>query len=434
MKTELPNLLLADENGTIYDHPDYLAAGKSGNAVVLPDPDELIPLPEGSRFFTLPGRLPIGWNTKTSQFECVEEYSPETGRAHTAVACFLPPAYTRTLLPAYEIDEETLLPLWAYCAVGWMNGAFYAAGIRVDSCKRWDPVYFDDTTLPGKIKDFEFAVKENRLLEHLKRCATDYHCFAAKNLFFRRWECPLPTSPSCNAACLGCLSLQPDDSCHASQERINFIPTPEEISALAIEHLQNAPFAIASFGQGCEGEPLLAFDSIEKAIRIIRKKTSRGIINLNTNGSYPGKVAKLADAGLDSIRISLNSPSKQLYDLYYKPADYSFEDVIATIRLSSERNLFTVLNLLVYPGLTDHADEVAELEALIADGNVHMVQMRNLNIDPLLYERCIPMPTGGAIGIRNMITRLKERFPKLAIGYFNKPEEELPASFHKERK
>jgi hypothetical protein len=57
-----------------------------------------------------------------------------------------------------------------------------------------------------------------------------YHCFAAKNIFVGRWEAPLPTSPTCNARCVGCLSLQ-EGECPASQDRIQFVPTPEEIEA-----------------------------------------------------------------------------------------------------------------------------------------------------------------------------------------------------------
>ena len=61
---------------------------------------------------------------------------------------------------------------------------------------------------------------KNRLLKHLEKCAMFYHCFAAKNIFAGRWEAPLPTSPTCHARCIGCLSLQ-EGECPASQDRIN---------------------------------------------------------------------------------------------------------------------------------------------------------------------------------------------------------------------
>ncbi|MBV5345336.1 MAG: hypothetical protein JZU63_07315, partial [Rhodoferax sp.] len=59
----------------------------------------------------------------------------------------------------------------------------------------------------------------------------------------------------------------------------------QEIAAVAVPHLQRAEHAIVSFGQGCEGEPLLQAQTIAQAIRRIRKKTSRGTINLNSNAS-----------------------------------------------------------------------------------------------------------------------------------------------------
>jgi len=65
----------------------------------------------------------------------------------------------------------------------------------------------------------------NGFLNSFQGVPSSNHCFAAKNVFFRRWECPLPTSPTCNAGCLGCISLQPSECCPASQERIDFVPS-----------------------------------------------------------------------------------------------------------------------------------------------------------------------------------------------------------------
>ncbi len=73
-----------------------------------------------------------------------------------------------------------------------------------------------------------------------------------------------------------------------------------------------------SFGQGCEGEPLIVSDVIRDAILLIRKETSKGTINLNTNASLPSRVAELADAGLDSMRISMNSPRPKTYKAYFR--------------------------------------------------------------------------------------------------------------------
>ena len=136
------------------------------------------------------------------------------------------------------------------------------------------------------------AHPKNRMVPHLARCAREFHCFAAKNFFARRWEMGLPIAPLCNADCRGCISLQTDDLFPASHQRIEIVPTPEELSEIAVPHLEGAEMAVASFGQGCEGEPLLQAGVIERACRLIRERTLQGTLHLNTNGSRPEWMAR----------------------------------------------------------------------------------------------------------------------------------------------
>jgi hypothetical protein len=170
--------------------------------------------------------------------------------------------------------------------VGWRDGKFWITGVHVDPNHHWDPRFFqDDRDLAVKVEKFSCNYEGNRLVEHLSRCALEYHCFAAKNVFYRRWEFPLPTSPVC---------------------------TVEEVTQVALPHLEEAEDAIVSFGQGCEGEPLLQVDLLEESISTLRDSTDRGTINLNTNASIPSFVDRLCRAGLDSIRVTLNSPDTDI--------------------------------------------------------------------------------------------------------------------------
>jgi len=251
-----------------------------------------------------------------------------------------------------------------------------------------------------------------------------YHCFAAKNIFVGRWEAPLPTSPSCNARCIGCLSLQ-EGECPASQDRIAFVPTPEEIAEAAVPHLMTAEDPIVSFGQGCEGEPLVQSKTLVKSVKLMRDATSRGVINLNTNGFSAERIRAMRDAGLDSIRISLNSCDQERYNQYYRPRGYKFEDVMESVRVSKKIGLFTSLNYLVFPGYTDREDEVGKLMKLVAKTKIDLIQMRNFSIDPALYLRSVTRPDGKAIGVRGLIRQLKAEFPKLKIGYFNLPKKDM---------
>ena len=424
MSVEYPRLVFSDREGRIWDHPYLKLAGRSGDRIILPPPSELVPLPMGSQIFTLPGRIPIGWDEENGSYLLSEKMRKGRKEVNcTAVAAFLPPGYIRTLLPATQLESKfPTLPLWAYSSVGWKDGRFWATGLLIDSNPHWHPKYFrNDHLLSKKVSSILGKKPQNHLLQQLSKCALEYHCFAAKNVFLRRWECPLPTSPSCNADCLGCISLQASECCPASQERIQFVPTLGEVLDVALPHLEKAEDGIVSFGQGCEGEPLMQWRLLESAVRKLREKTCRGTINLNTNGSFPERVEKLCDAGLDSIRVTLNSPHPNYYKRYHRPRRYKFEEVVDSLISAKGKEIYTSINLLVLPGFTDRGEEVKGWIQLIKKTRLDLIQMRNLNIDPDLYLS--EMGEGEGMGISRMIEILKREFPCLQFGYFNRTKE-----------
>src|SRR5207253_542933 len=206
----------------------------------------------------------------------------------------------------------------------------------------------------------------NPLLRQLAHCALEYRCFTAQNTFYERDEAAIPASSGCNARCVGCISEQPEGGPPASHQRIGRAPDAEDMAAIGTPHLARAPDAedmaaigtphlarapgrtMVSFGQGCEGEPLTRAREIAEAIRKMRQATPRGSINVNTNGSLPGNLALLIDAGLDACRISLNSAHKPLYEAYYQPIQYGWEEVEESIRLARRRGVYTALNLLTF--------------------------------------------------------------------------------------
>ncbi len=447
-----PKLVYADTHGNIFDHPTLEMGGASDGKFTRIAREELIPLPEDSRLFTMPGRLPIGWHphrgeyltftgdgknervkgkkgkegNNTLQFSIRNPQSAIRNPVY-AVAAFPPPGYTRTLRPAAQlVDASQILPLWAYTAVGWMDGQFWIAATQVDSNPYWLPANFNDRNLAPMVDKRLEAAPENRLLEQLSRCAIDYHCFAAKNAFLGRWECPIPTSPGCNSRCVGCLSWQPADSCAASHERITFTPSPQEIVEVALPHLTAVEKGMVSFGQGCEGDPILQVDVIEEAIRAIRAETCSGSININTNASRPKHVERLCKAGLDSIRISINSAVERTYNRYYRPVNYRFNDVIASAKIAKDYGLFVCINLLTFPGVTDRVSELDAILRLIDQTHLDFIQMRNLSIDPDLYLRALALEDEPTVGIRQFMARIKAEFPHIEFGYFNRPKEDYP--------
>ncbi|GFE57692.1 radical SAM protein [Geobacter sp. AOG1] len=429
----LPKLLYADAKGNIFDHPHLTMAGMNGTEPVLPEDVELIPLPEDSRLFTIPDTPPMAWDANKRAFVTVE--TVREGRREQrvqAVSAFMAPGYVRTLLPACDYRKKKVhLPLWSYTAVGWdeERERFVVAASRVDGNENWLPRNYDDRKLDPLVRKLVAEFPDNRLLVQLARCAVDYHCFAAKNLFFRRWEAPIPTSPACNSRCLGCISLQPSDCCPSNHERIGFVPTPEEIVELMLPHLNEAPEPIVSYGQGCEGDPILQADTIAEATRRLKAATSRGTVNFNSNGSFPDRIALLCDAGMDSMRFSMNSVQEEFYNRYYRPVGYTFSAVRESVRLAKERGLFTMINYLVSPGLSDRDDEVEALLQFIGETGVDMIQMRNLSIDPDFYNTRMGV-TGKGMGMYRMLERVKKEFPRIQYGYFNRTKENFfPAGY-----
>jgi pyruvate-formate lyase-activating enzyme len=419
----LPYMLYADSQGNVYEHPYYRMIGASGDSFEILGEEDLMPMPEFSKLFFIPDCPPLGLDPATGRYKTIKRVKTEGSYQKCfAVAAFMEPGIVRSHLPAVDYGNKTyILPMWGYTAVGFRDDGYHVAAFRIEYNHKWDPRNYDDRKLVPAIKKFKKTGTHGALTEHLTNCAVNNHCFAAKNLFLTRWEAPLPVSRTCNANCLGCLSLQPDNQCSSSHHRITFKPDIDEIVSLAVNHLDHAPEAIVSFGQGCEGEPLTEYKLIAESIREIRKKTGRGTINLNTNGSWPGRVREVALSGLDSIRISLNSARPEFYRAYYNPCNYDFKDVVESIITSRQHGLYTMLNYLVFPGITDQEDEIEALKGLIRKTKVNFIHLKNLNIDPQSYIKTMPVTGSKVVGMKRMTEKLIAEFPDIKLGYFNQP-------------
>jgi pyruvate-formate lyase-activating enzyme len=418
---QIPSLVFTNSRGEILDHPGLQMAGSSCGKISSIRREDLIELPEGSELFVLPGRLPVGIDPVTGNTSVLSS-EPFSKGTPQAVAAFMSPAHTAIFTAAYKSTADApLLPLFSYTAVGWYKEKFWVTGFRCDPDNRQDANQFDQKKINTRTKKILKKNPSNRLIQHLGKCCLTYGCPAARNYFLGRWEAPLPTSPSCNASCIGCISLQPSGCCPATQDRINFVPKPSEIAEMATPHLRTAPRPIVSFGQGCEGEPLLQAATLEKAIRLIRLETDRGTINLNTNAGMPEAVDRLIDAGLDSIRVSINSARPGFHEKYYRPKGFSLEDVKQSIALMKKAGRHVSLNYFILPGFTDDPEEFDALCRLIEQYRPDLIQLRNLNMDPEWYCRTIGHQPSSPMGILFWHQQLKELFPALRFGYFNPP-------------
>jgi len=396
------HLVYADKQGRVYEDTRYGAVMRSGGMLVEPAPEELIPLPPGASLVVLPGRAAAAIDRGGS----IVPY-PRDGA--TAIAALLPQGYLRTLLPGYRPTPEPL-PLFGYAGVAWYDGQLWVAALPAasdDDLKRWDPSLFNTLDLPRLIALRRGEFGRNRILEQLIFCTERYACFTAQNMLYRRFEAGLPISPRCNANCVGCISLQASGCCPSPQERIAFVPTVHEATELAVKHLTGGGDTV-SFGQGCEGEPLLESELAADIVQAVRQQTKCGRINANTNaGSFCG-VRAVVDAGIDSLRVSLNSPRPVYYDPYYRQKSYVLDDVIAGIEYARSNGVFVSLNLLVMPGVSDHEAEITALLRFIRRTGVNQVQFRNLNIDPDLYLSLLPTASGEPLGMGRLLQVVRE--------------------------
>ena len=423
--TSSPYLLYSDGEGNVYEDTSLYAIGRSGMYAEQIPLEDWIVLPDGGNLYELEHRRAVGIDVETGELRVCEK--------GWATAAFIPPAYTGLYLSSFVNEEDApTLPLFCYTAVGFYEGEFVVPAVRVEQDIRQECEGFDALKVEDGIGRLIERFPNNRLVDHLAHnCALTYTCPAARNYFLGRWECPIPTSPACNSNCIGCISFQPEaESIEASQDRLNFKPTAGEIVEFTVDHLETAPFPIVSFGQGCEGEPLLMWETIREAIKQIRKFTPKGSININTNGSKPDAVEALCQAGLDSIRVSTNSVQKWLYDAYYLPNNYQFQDIIESLRIVNQHGGWTSINYFVFPGVTDSPEEYEALRQVIQYTGLKMIQWRNFNIDPDWYfEKVDIQELSEPLGIKELMRRIKAEFPHIKYGYYNPPMERIKGNY-----
>lgn len=411
-----PFLVSADASGRIVERPHLSLLGRRGAELVDLAWDDLMPLPGESELFLLPGRKGLGRAGDGSVAEA----------PGVAVAAFAAPGHTLSCHPAYRREASApLLPLFAYGAVGYGRGRFWVAARKVDEDRRQVFSGIRAGLVESRARMLLLRKPENRLLAHIvNNCVLRYGCPAAKNFSLGRFEAPLPTSRSCNARCLGCISAQGGDSPLkvTPQCRLDFTPSPQEICEVMLMHAERETGRpIVSFGQGCEGEPLMNPGLLEESIRLFRlaPSGSEATVNCNTNASRPEAVALLARAGLTSIRVSLNSARPEVYRAYYRPVDYDFGSVTASIEAAKTLGVHVALNLLYFPGLTDTEEELAALTGLVRGLRIDMIQWRNLNMDPdWLWETMAPFASR-PMGLSAFMERLGKACPWLRHGYFN---------------
>ena len=118
------------------------------------------------------------------------------------------------------------------------------------------------------------------------------------------------------------------------------------------------------------------------------------------------------------MRVSIISAIDKSYDTYYKAA-YKLANVKESIKYALNKNVYVSLNMLYFPGFNDRAEELDGWLKFFDELPVHMIQVRNLNIDPDIFLTAMPPQNGEIIGTKNFLQNIKSRFSNLQIGSFS---------------
>ncbi|MHB1523287.1 MAG: radical SAM protein [Candidatus Dormibacteria bacterium] len=409
--------LLSDQSGEmVVAPPGWEAIGQSGRRWV--DIESWIPMPQGTTLMHLPHRLGLARRPGG-------EVRAVAGSHPLPVAAVLPVGYLRLLLPPHRPEPlAQTLPLYGYTAVADRDGEVVVAAARTDDYPPWTGRRPRRAELAAAVAALQRELPRNPVVAQLSVCALEHNCLTAQNTFLGRHEGALPTSAACNADCLGCISLQTDSGAPTPQPRMRRAPAARELIEVGHSHLVRCEAAgvpgMVSFGQGCEGEPLLRERVLVPVTEELRRHHPRATIHVNTNASRPEALRRLVEAGVNSCRISVFSFRQDLFAAYYRPRGYGIEQVVHSARLAAALGAQVTVNLLTFPGVTDSPSEVGLTIEVLRELSVDQLQLRTLNGDPAWILDRLPELEPG-LGMGELVSQLTRGLPGLAVGNFTRP-------------
>ena len=400
----------ADRAGRIVLAADYAAAADDGLRVRAVA--STIPLPANTEVVPLAERVAVGMD-RTGR-------PRPLGAGRFAVGAILPPGYVRLLLPAYGAASRTpsLAPRpYAAVAANELGELVVAAALIDAKASEFD--HRGDPALRERIAGALRDRPSNALLRQLARCAREYGCRAAANAFLGRADCALPVAAPSNERPPD--GVGPGATNDASpREPAAFHPTAHEVADVAAAHLA-AGGVLLAFGRACEGEPLLAARLIEAAVTSLRRRTSSGVVHVETNGSLPAAIRRLIDAGVDSIALRVASARAETHDTLTGSEGFRLTDVRASLADAVDAGIAVALVALVMPGVTDRERESDALIALAgALPPSSRVVLRDLAADPDRVRALLPT-TEEPHGVERMIERLRAEAPHATLSTHVRP-------------
>jgi hypothetical protein len=433
------HLLVASGEGEVFEHPTLQilpVRDAERLPVELGHPDPFSVSPTGTRLVVLHGCRPIGWDPAGQCRVRVEEVE-RNGRPQQvwAVGAVLPPGWLCLRLATTEHDpnSQASSPLTC-CEVGGSEGEVHVAASSLRPLSHPDAPAYDTPDLPARVQRRLAASPGNRVLRRLAHCALEYSCRMAQNFFYRRGEVFLWVAGGCEAGCRGCVGLcRPRDGV-STRERLHATARVEDLVELAAEHVRDVPHGTVTFGLGAVDDPHLAYKRIERAILVLRTRTTAGGLNLDVQGGSPSFIGQLFTTGLGSVRIGLNSAVRERYERCYGGVGATFEKLRSCLGVARGKGARVFLGLEVLPGLSDRPSEIEALLRLIEEFRLDGVQLRTPAGRPD-EGAGFPDAVEPALGIGELLRQLRRSAPLLWLGTGDLPARvEAAAAGHPSRR
>lgn len=362
-----------DRTGRIVVAADYGAAAQAGGPARAFE--QGIPLPPLAKVVPLPDRDALGIDRLGRP--------RSLGAGRWAVAAILGPGHLRTRLPAY-IGRDDAAPLEAqgYAAVAaGVDGTLIVAAVPTG--ERPAPAAPTEAVLAAAITAGLRAHPSSAALRQLARRARELEDAGSAALFLGQGDGLLPV--------VG--------------ERI----TGADLAEIAIAHLAAGGSGV-TFGLTGDPDPLVRPRVVADAAGRIRSAVPTARIAVRSNAAAPAAIARVAEAGVDTLVVSLTSARPETYERLRPDRDIRWPEVRGGIRQAVASGLSVTIELLVLPGLTDRAEEADALVALLRElPSGSRVRLRDLAADPYLVLRA--NPGSQPLGVEVLLARLRAEAP-----------------------
>ena len=395
---DLPNLLVSDGRGNLIEIPELKMSGMGFIRPLAPETSQLMPMPEQSQLVDLLGRNAIGYDASLSNFIPFREYG---GKRVYPVACVLNSNHLQLMRTAFSTNlDAPRLAEYNYTAVGILDGQHFVAAQTIrdqvsgilDEATKTEAA---DTaaSLSGKFPG-------NQIAEYwATNWKSEFRSTSALNFILQRGRLVLP------------LSVLKSGS-HGEDSRKPVQPTTRELIDVAVAHLEHASEAEVCFAVDVRNETTIA-----EIVAQVRKQTRRGIIEISAHGNNPSAIRAVCELQIDRMVIKLNSLQEEYFQRLHQSNNVLFKNVIESIETAGQFSSELVLHYDVFPGLTDHPEEMDALSHALRTQKINALRPVNLNIDPDWYvdELRLFNLSREQIGMNAWLEEIRNRFENITL-------------------